>query len=67
MTYVDQDRCVTLEDLHGEVREEEAYALHETNKCELYGFHRGDCPMKTYKDIKDEFWAEMAIGQANGK
>lgn len=44
MDYYDNDRCVTLEDLHGEVFEEEA-CIKEDGCVE--GRHDFDCPQYT--------------------
>lgn len=60
-------QAVTLEDQHGEVTEQEAHELHAQLGCEVWGYHRHPCPMRTYEDDKAEFWNELAVGAANGK
>lgn len=69
-------QCATLEDMHGEITEEEYFeqlAQRDALDCSLdcyrnvYGYHTGNCSQKTASDIamarRDEAVTSMALGK----
>lgn len=53
-----EDMGVTLEDLHGEVFEWETC---KANKCEMWGFHAGECFRRGPADVQKEWEAELVV------